>query len=609
MDALVKADQLNLQQQEAALKEQLYGAQAKHLDAQSKLIDMEMQNQLTMRGLMGQEQQQGQLRGYMTQHPEQDQAPAYEQEPGFVGPPRVGTALAQPEMAGMVNLQQALASIPPKPIPMMRLAQLASASNLHKEAKAYQDAALESQKTQLLVRKQELQDKLGQLTAELESYPEGDASSAAPRLKKLGEMAQVLAALGDATNALKLVQGTFHTLDETQRGVRVSPAGEATTVMEPQKTKAQQAYDLKTVQNQADLGEPFQEPGQTPQAGARPTAPAAPGVTQAPLRQNLQGAGATPDQATLIQMETHLIEAGMPVEEAKRNAPLVLKAMSLGPGPQAPGAPAPAAPQPGGSFIEKKERLQQQTQQNVQAGKAGATAGDVEAEKKRKELNMRFYGTPEPPPGKDQATEAMVHAASEQEQQNVRAGAKGATVEDVQAKRTAGEGLPVEVQTKLSSLNAADHYRQKLEEFSDEEINKYVGSLRGKKADIDNLMANLADATKGDPRRYEFLSLVNQIFYEANRPDTGANFSGIEKELVNQIYAHGGERSSSEFRGKLGRLKDIIATKKATIEGAATTTRGELKRKNTAPASQGSAAPTNDLDAVRQRLRKEGLVK
>src|SRR5262245_60241949 len=74
LEGWIAGTQLGLQTQEAKLKADLWGSQAKHLDAQTQLLGLEQQKQQKFLELEN-------LRGALTQ------PPAYEQEPGFIGPP------------------------------------------------------------------------------------------------------------------------------------------------------------------------------------------------------------------------------------------------------------------------------------------------------------------------------------------------------------------------------------------------------------------------------------------------------------------------------------------------------------------------------------------
>ena len=224
-----------------------------------------------------------------------------------------------------------------------------------------------------------------------------------------------------------------------------------------------------------------------------------------------------------------------------------------------------------------------QAEQDVQLGRPGATQPGIATETLRQRQNMEVYGTPEPPQGKSNAT-----------------------AEDVEAKHTRGHALPSEVIARIAPLQEVQHYVQQLDQFPEDKVKDWVGLLRGTKADVENLFKDIEKAGAGDPERYRWLSIMKQMYYLLNRPDVGANFSLMENALVGSIFATGGERTYSEYKGKIDRLPDILKTKIDTLTHLATTTRGELG-KGGAGAKEPAAAKETP-EQIEDRIRaRQGL--
>jgi len=380
-------------------------------------------------------------------------------------------------------------------------------------------------------------------------------------------------------------------------------------------------------------------PGQASAQAPPLTAPEGP----APLAPSAPPAAGTPPEAmwtpkNIAELTKGFIQAGSTPAQATE---LTRQVMAASPGPPTATSPPEAAPGTARPIATGG------TGPSVTVLRSAQSIEQVEAAKKRTELNVEMYGQATPPPGMKNATAAALErkklqerqdtqlgrpgatsadvssaqaAADEQARNNTKvygtpvppAGQPNATQEDVARKATLGENLDVDTQRKLTMLERANTLTRQLALIPPDTLKDYVGLLRRPRAALANLFADIGTAGAGDTAREDFLVTVSELFTMLGRSDFGSQFTGGEQDLVKNFTTTGTELTSTSFAAKLKGMQAMLAQKLQSTRQNVTQTRGDVKRDLEAgtpkptPQTTPATAPTEETpEQQTERLRQK----
>lgn len=557
--------------EEAKLRAQLYGSQAKHYEAQNALLQMNLtKEQEFMRGLP-----QALMGGQPSPATSTPSGPA----PGELDLPRPGLQApgfsTQPYSAGpqapgamsTARLHDTQAFLDPTEGILDRLGMLALRTGQVGDYAKIQQGMIERQKVRTTARQQQLQDQLGLLQEIEGTLSPGNPLDAPKRALLRNAKAALMGQLGKTNDMLQMLEGktlavqpggsVFQQLpgEPTGREVFRSPVSPATLTAQKEQAALNVRAGQPPLTGTATAGDVRKlEEQKRIEAGLMP--PATPGVEAGPPAGQIRYTG-TLDGTPMI------IDAW--------SEPHAQQLLAL----QFPGRQivlTPQAPPVGG----RAALAGQAEAARLQAQGLQPTTPTRPVPQQRAEAELRAQGLE---PGQPSRSIPQQRAAIE----------------------FAYQHLGVEEQTKLVPLLQSANIIDDILRVPETQAQTYIGLLRRPKTGVENLLADIVKAGAGDPERERFLANIKQLFYMLNRPDVGANFTSVEKEWIADAYPHGTELTYTAWKAKMDRLVPMLQDKLGILTGVMTTPRGQIPTKIRQLQGKKPETPEEIEDRIRQQ--------
>lgn len=599
--------------EEAKLRAQLYGSQAKHYEAQNALLQLNLaKEQEFMRrlpqALMGSQAtpvtstSSGPSPGELDLPRPGLQAPGFSTQPYSAGPQAPGAM-------STARLHDTQAFKDPAQALIDRISRLQLEVGKPDEFFKTQQALAGRQKMLVGLQHQELFGQIGLLEHSLSGLPQVDPSLpmtseqeriASTRLAVTGMLAQLYARADKFPQLQALVRPRLLALQ--QGGAAVQPyTGAVETQIEPRPV--------------------------TPAPGSPVVQPPIPQVQRRGTHQAPVAAPAIPQTRELTSEERDNLASDFmeSFNVTREQADAMMDRF-------VPVREVPALPAGYKTVVPGK------TQAQLAEERRGGTNKADQAQ-----MNREIYGQPTPPAGKPQATRAMMaaaadaaklqgqgltpstptarttpvpeqRAAAELRAQGLEPSQPGRSVPEQRAAiEFAYQKLGVEEQTKLVPLLQSTNIIADILRVPEAQAQTYIGLLRRPKKGVENLLADVVKAGAGDPERERFLANIKQLFYMLNRPDVGANFTSVEKEWIADAYPHGTELTYTAWKAKMDRLLPMLQDKLGILTGVMTTPRGQIPTKiqqfqgkpgaQTAPPGKKPETPEEIETRIREQMK------